>query len=508
MSQLDPGPGRLESSSTWSSSKIIALTWVRAGVESSYMMRRRAFLLSGTAAAAAQSVSFSGKLSLSDLLVRRPFRWRDAENRTSLEYVAISRAGDAIALQVTRPLSAGGRFGGESWGELFDVRGDIWLTNCKLENAKWLSRLAGGAWAPCFSPGGQRLSALTLVGPGRVGLVVWELPRGTCRIFSDPNVEIFLSKFRSHGSAYAAPSALSQLSRQYLWLDDNSILYVDHGPAPQQFLLSSTSLSPTLQAFRDLTERGRSSVRVWNDRSPTCGARSRLAGICLDTGEIGTHYEGDVRGVSLCPNQRSAAVLVATGSYRPTPGKAIDQPLRSTGMDQPMVELKLTLIDLSEPTSARDIEGVTDVGNVAPSRLPRWSDDGSRIAVPVRTSYSDIASTGNDIVWEISAKTGDARKRSASSALDAELLAALIVSDSLNAELLIDKRPQQVRVDDYTSVGEIRGGAWRCAPRQVLFWNAPALTLITPARKIRLPGDYVTVYSPVSGKLRVQGDRG
>jgi dipeptidyl aminopeptidase/acylaminoacyl peptidase len=430
----------------------------------------------------------------------RPFSWSDAANRWNPEHAVISEDGGAIALQVRRPLSAGGKFLGPSWGSLLDTRSDLWLMDGKLGRPAPLSALAGGAWSPWFSPDGKRLSALTLVGPGKVGMAVWDLSRGTYRIFSHVNVELFLAKFRTHRSAWGAPTYFFEVPRQYLWLDETSILFVERGSGAPPSLVGLSGLSSTLLRMRRRTADGKLSVRVWDRDSSPCGAGSRLVRLSCNTGKVETLYEGDVRGVSLSPDRRCLAVMVATGNIHPVPNEPMHWPLMATSaLGDEMVRLKLSLIDLMQAGSARDIEGVAAVGNVAPSRLPQWSTDGSRIAVPVRTTYSDAPSTGNDAAWEVTARTGAARKWSATSALDAELIAALLTTEALNEEAIIKHRPHTIRPQDYLEYGQIQGGAWQCTPWQVMFWNAPTLTLISATGMATVPGRFTSVHPPVVG---------
>lgn len=469
------------------------------GCEMPLMINRRDFIRSAVSTATMAGASAMRMPAYSGWTHGRPFSWSDAANRTNVEHAVIAGDGNAVALQVARPLSAGGKFLGPAWTSLLDSRADLWMLDEKLAHARPFALLPGGAWSPWFSPDGKRLSALTLVGPGRVGVVVWELSRGTYRILSEPNVEIFLAKFRTGQNAYGAPTDYLQVPRQYLWLDENSILLVDRGTTPPLGLLTISSLSSTVEANRQRTQKGLTSVRVWDERSPTCGATSRLVKMAVDTGKIDTLLHGDVRGVSLSPSRRWLAVMMATRNIPPVPDRPMRWPLLATsGGDDAMVELKLMLLDLTLPISAQEIAGVIAVGNVAPSRLPQWSADSSRVAVPVRTTYSDAPSTGNDNVWEFTLGTASAQKWAASSALDAELLATLLTTEGLNTKAVLDRRPQNIRPEAYGNlVGQIKGGAWCCTPRQVMFWNAPTLTLISCAGIRTLPHQFTSVQPPV-----------
>ena len=459
---------------------------------------RRVFLRSAAFAGCLSALSAARVSALNQGRSKRPFRWDDAYRRATVEHAAIAENTDAIALQVARPLSARGKFFGPSWTSLLSPRADLWLLNGEMECAARLSVLPGGAWSPCFSPDGQRLAALTLVAPGKVGMVIWELSQRTYRTFSEPNVELFLAKFRTARSAYGGPTTFFQVPRQYLWCEPNSILYVDHGPVHPEWVLAFSSITSKLQGMRRRTADGRRSVRVWSDGSPTCGAGSRLVRVMCDTGKMETLYEGDVRGVSLSPNGRWLAVVIATENIRPIPDEPVSWPLlATTGFDDAMVELRLRLVDMLNPGKVREVEGITAVGNVAPSRLPRWSADSCSVALPVRRTYSDAAATADDAVWVVNAATGAARMWRASSALDAELLVAMLTTEGLNADKVVARRPQKLRLEDYIVGGQIRGGAWRCAPGQVLFWNAPELTLLTSGHIESLRGNFVSVQPTV-----------
>lgn len=460
-------------------------------------MDRRAFL--GWLAATMASTAASAASRKAPLLAstHRPFRWQDAESRVEVDQLAISDDGGAFALLVQRPLNAPGAFAGPARPGSTDFRGDLWTLNQELGAPRRLDLGARGAWSPCFSPGGGSLAAMTLVGPGKVGFVIWRLATGEHRLLAEPNADIY-AKFRSARLAYAAPSGFFQIPRSYLWLDDTSMLYLDRGSQPQQLELAASSLSTTVRELRERTANGLPSMRLWDADSPTCGVGGRLARIACDTGRVDVLYEGDIRGVSLSPDRRWLAVISATRRLPPTPNEPMPAPLRLTTVgDDPLVEWKLAIVEISQPGKAWEADGITGVGNVAPSRLPVWGADSAHLALPVRRTYSDAPSTGDDAAWEVWPATRRTRQWAASSALDAELVAALLATEGLDTPSVIDGRPQKVRPEDYTTVGQIKGGAWQCAPGRVLFWNAPSLTLFSPAGAVSLPGNFTLVQPTV-----------
>jgi hypothetical protein len=464
------------------------------------LLRRRDFIASAAAVTATTGVSNVRGLSSLRSSKGRPFDWRDADNRASANVLAISPDGAKFALQVTRPLSDGPPYYADSTeprGNL-DLRGELWLLGASLKSGERISLGGRGVWSPSFSPDGRHLAALTLTGPGRVGLVLWDLRTGKSRLILNYNVEIYFTTFRTAWSAYATPGGVFAVPYRYVWIDATSILFVDHGPDPQEFFLRATEQTSTLAAFRQRTIAGQESARVWNGESATCGAGGRLIRLACDTGDAQVIYDGDIRGVSVSPDTRSAALLVATSSLAPIPNAPVQAPLGLTEIDEPMVRMKLTLSGLTSGATPADVAGVTAVGAVPPGRLPVWTEDSARVVVPVRESYSDSRATGDDAAWEVTRGTHEARRWPAHSALDSELLTALLSTHGLNNEAVLNRRPIAVTPGDYW-MGQVRGGAWRCSPSHVLFWNSPALMLIGPDRMAAVAGDFTAVQPPVNG---------
>jgi len=101
-------------------------------------------------------------------------------------------------------------------------------------------------------------------------------------------------------------------------------------------------------------------------------------------------------------------------------------------------------------------------------------------------------------VWEITESTGEARKWPASSALDAELLATLLMVGPAHSVRTMSDRLHGIQTQGSPALaGQLRGGAWRFGSGQVLFWNAPNLTLIGTDRALRLSGKFSSVQPPV-----------
>lgn len=464
--------------------------------KSSMLMNRRLFiaLLAASGASTRASAAFSGNSLESGAL--RPFGWSDAESRVSVNWVTVAPEGNRFVVQVTRPLSEGGFFAQPAtprWN--CDLRGELWLLDKALDLPRRLSSGRLGVWLPSFSPDGQRLAALTSADPGKVGLVVWELNSGQERHFLDCNLDIYFAHFRNASSACAAPDGSLGTPHRYLWVSPTEIIFVDHGQVPQQFDLARSDLSATLQAFRERTFGGHYSARIWTDGPAPCGRGAKLLKLDCVSGSLRTIFCGDVRGISVSPDSLSAALLVATKSLPPVENAPVDPPLGVNGLDDPMVRLGFTVVDIGSGRRRQDFEEVEAVGAVPPGRLPLWSKDGMRVVVPVRTTYSDKPSTGDDAAWEIFVNTRARKRWPAASALDAQLLAALLTTPGLNCKAVIERRPTEVTQDDYVG-GQIRGGAWSCSPTHVLYWSAPSVVLIGAAHTLTLPGNFASIQAP------------
>jgi hypothetical protein len=132
--------------------------------------------------------------------------------------------GKSFVVEVTYPLSDGGRFVGPSL-RLFDARGELWILDEELRSPKRIGRIPGGAWAPSGFPKDKRLAALTLLASDGIGFAVWELKSTRLGTVTAVNVEAFLAKFRTAESAYGGPRGFFQVARQYVWLDEMSLLF-------------------------------------------------------------------------------------------------------------------------------------------------------------------------------------------------------------------------------------------------------------------------------------------
>lgn len=398
---------------------------------------------------------------------------------------------------MTRPLSAGGVYGGFARRDI-QPRGEIWILDPRLDHPRCLSLGDLWAWAPSFSPSGARLAALVSAGDGRVGLTVWEMHTGNSRMFPDIDLDIY-GTFGGGGEFEARPSAEGQFQKQFLWNGDDEIIFAQSGGQGPQFELDITSASRTYESLHERSSRGVASVRVWGKTAPVCGSTRNLARIKCTTGEVQTLYRGATRGASMSPDCKWLAALVATGHATLPASELVTPAVFSTSVgDDPLVSLALVLIELNGPGIPRRMDGFSAVGVVVPRRLPRWSPDSQRLAVPARCRYTSELSSGDDACWCVSIDTMQVKKWQASSALDAELLAALSVAvPGDRVEETLQGRPALSRAPSAKlRAGESPGAVWNHGAH-VAVWDHEWLTLFQGSGWRRVIGGCRSVFAPV-----------
>jgi hypothetical protein len=460
------------------------------------MHTRRTILRWGVALAATLRVSGAlAGTALQSSPNRRPFRWVDAYRRSEVERAAISSNG-YVAVQVTRPMAAGGSYGGISSRDI-QPRGEIWLLNDRLDAPIRLFLGDLWSWAPSFSPRGTRLAALISRGDGRVGLVVWELPNARARVFLKRSVDIS-GHFSCDGKVEGQPSIEGQMPKQFAWLDDETLLFLQTQTEKAQFELDITNAARTYASLWRRTSSGGTSVRVWSDSSPVCGAGLGIAKFDCKTGAIETIYRGAVRGVSISPDRRWLAALIAANHLKLAPDEPMSPGLRYFSIgDDPLVSLSLVRIDLTGQLPPAGVAEFCGVGVVAPRRLPVWASDSQSFAVPARCRYASTVSAG-DVCWQVEAATLHVRRWDARSALDAELMAALLASiPESAAHASVTQRTELGRAPAMKlRVTQGEGSVWSYGRSYVALWDRTTITLMGPAGSATVPGAYSAVYAP------------
>jgi hypothetical protein len=424
------------------------------------------------------------------------YGWDDALQRTQIEGASASPTGDYVVVEVTRPLGAGGRYGG--WARpAIRPRASLLLFRQGQHDPTHLTNDDHWTWAPDFSPQETWLVSLASLGDGRAGFAVWDLRTDQRRLFLNADVEIY-AHVSTNNIAQARPAGVLELPRQFGWLDENTILFVQAGEDRGLFDQAIGSEELIYSQLHRSAHLGDLAVRVWNQDSPTCGIGRQLAKLDIRTGEVSRLYGGDIRGASVSPDGRWIAAICATGHLRIAPDKPMEFPIPATASaNDPLVKLTLVLIDSRGELPPRVIREFDAVGNVAPSRLPIWSDNSRHLAVPIRSAWSSSLSSGADAALMVSVEPLATRRWLARSALDAELIAALGVAlPESGVDAAIAVRPRVSESTRPERIGQIPGAVWKVSERVVL-WNDDELSVIDASGIESIAKDCTVVNAPV-----------
>lgn len=431
--------------------------------------------------------------------VRRPLDWSDICTRSEIERIAMAPGGGTVAVQVTRPLGGPGRHGGVSERHI-QPRGDIWILDDNLRNPRLLDLQGLWAWAPAFSPRGRYLASFVSRSGGLVGIVVWSMKDLSAKMHPDINANIG-THFRCGDVSEGEPSIYGDIPRQFAWLDEENILLVQSGDEELAF---ERELEGALETYPRLWERsagGVAAVRVWNSQSPVCGTGRTIARLEWRTGALTPLYKGDVRGVAVSPSRDRLAVVVATGRLSLPANQPVPPALGyMTPLDDPAVTLGLVRISVADGI-ARAVEGISAVGALPGRRLPLWSTDGKSFALAARNSYSSRSGEDGDVCWQVDAADLRVTRWQAKSALDADVMAALMAATPhLEAASAIENRGAFGTTTPYAlSVSSSAGMVWKVGDAGVAVWDRHVLSVILGRRVQRLPKGYISVYPATSG---------
>ena len=399
-------------------------------------------------------------------------RLDDFLNLTELGAVRPSPDGTLLALEVYRPRNVEVQTNDAE-------RQDIWLI--EVATGK-VTRLTDGAmdaraaWSPIWAPDSQRLAMLHSDG-SRMQPAVWHRSTGKLSVISERSVD-FQVNFGKSRSGIGA--------REWgVWVDAGTMMMQFQAAGRSRDDRSAATARPEAvwnELWSDLGA-GQASVTVWDSRHPkVCGRENVLATVDVANGRTTELVSGAVRAVSLSPDRRFAAAVLAT---RP---KGYDRSaLMASVLDYNQtytdahVETELRVVDLVARKDLGPALGVGGVNFISPRRFPRWADDSGMVAVPV---YSG---PGQNATVSVAVPGLQVQRMQASSTLDAEVLAELLSLNGGNPES-VATRTQFGAAD---MVPAERLGSWGFR---------------VPGRVLRTPRGQVAV--SLDGKLRVLDSTG
>jgi hypothetical protein len=426
----------------------------------------------------ARAVGLQGK--------KHEYGWDDAALRQEPEAAVISSTG-SIALQITRPLAAGGKYGGVT-GRFIQPRGEIYLLSTD-GNSRKLTQGSAWHWSSQFSPDGRQLAALTCLGDSRIGLTVWDIETGLSTEFWGSNVDPY-ARFSANGGSESKPTPTGEMPRQFAWLGDSRIAYVSRGGEALQYDAEPLYDTADLDARRRRAAGGQFSARVWTDASPTCGAGRALHTLDVRSGEVSTLLTADIRGVVISPGLDRAAILFARSRALPP----LNQPFQTdprylTVVDDPFIRAGLSIVELAPSKRELEIPAFVSVGPVTAQSLPYWDESAGLIRVPVWSTYGAASNEGANSCFLVNISTGVTTKIRTKNALQASLLSAGFQGD----------------LDEFAK--ELGPGAsyrvWPCKNGRVVVWCNSQLFFCDSRKVHSIQGNFDGVYAPIFSENRV-----
>src|SRR5579863_325218 len=390
-----------------------------------------------------------------------PWRTPTIDDFLRLSELGVTKAspdGTLLAVEVARPRSRS-----PETGNADGDRTDIWIVELETGRPTQITNGAesGSAyWSPIWSPDGHRLAFLTNEGHLYSRVAIWQRNTGKVTIVDGRRSIDIRSNF---GGSWL----VAQWRKWGEWINSTTLLTVF---MPEEELADSYRFGGAENPAADWgprwarTSRGEVSVTVWDNRKVfVCGSEDTLATIDVENGTVHELIHGAVRAVSLSPDRRYIAVIVAT---KPLPVLGIDGPMQVDEMNgfnpDTHVETDLRVFDLRFQRDLGVVSGAEHLNFLSPRRLPRWTPTGEAFAVPAHHA------AGSDAVYYVTVPSLTLQTVAARSMLDAEVLAELLVQSQRDTPLSnrADKRPLYAPAGP-TMFGSVPGDMFRLYDHRV-----------------------------------------
>lgn len=287
--------------------------------------------------------------------------------------------GAFLVVEVTRPRTSLARTGEAPWMML----SDLWLIDLVRGETRQLTsgaRTGDATWEPIWSPDSRRIAYLTNAGDGLPRAAWMDVRTRRGGLLSERGVDIEVN--------FGSRSPFSAERRVWgAWIGADRFLLA--ASAPGDVVAQARTMAPELVVPPRWAQRraGQAATTVWDSASNTqCSANTSL--LSFDVGARSRAREllvGAVRAVTLSPDQRQAAIVLATGALAPPAVSVLDPEMNYHNLD-PRVHTRLDVLRLDGATARSVQTEAMEVRFQSSDDAPRWSRDSSAIFAPSRAA--------------------------------------------------------------------------------------------------------------------------
>lgn len=307
--------------------------------------------------------------------------------------------GSMLAVEVMRPRALPSRP-----GDHLEARADLWLLDIKSGQIRQLTSGAAdksAAWSPIWSPDSRRLAFLTTARDG-LPRAAWIDVRSASRgLLSERGIDVEVN-FGSR-SPYFGDARIWGA-----WVNNSEFVAatLPQGQVNPIFRASAPDLvfPPLWERTRD----GKAAVTVWDSKTnPSCNPDTSIMAMAVGSRVLERKLTiGSVRAVTISPDRRTAAAIVATGALSPPTLGQFDREFTFQNLD-PRVRTQLSLIGLTGTPTERKASAASGFRFQSADDAPRWSPNSRALYAP-RFEVTDN-SAGNFCVEDIGISNGKAR---------------------------------------------------------------------------------------------------
>lgn len=289
--------------------------------------------------------------------------------------VRASPDGAFLAVEVMRPYTSRARIGVTSSMSL----SDLWLVDMSSGQTRQLTSGAQdgtSAWEPIWSPDSSKIAYLTNAGDGLPRAAWMDVRSRRGGLLSSRGVDIEVN-FGSR-SPYNGDRRLwgAWISRER---------FIMAASAPGELSPQARTMAPELvyAPLWSQARNGEAPVTVWDSASNLqCSTRTSL--LSLDVGARPRESElfvGSLRAVTLAPDRRHAAMVLATGALAPPSLGVIDREMNYSHLD-PRVHTQLAMLALRGRSATNVATQTTGVRFQSAIDAPRWTSDSNWLFAP------------------------------------------------------------------------------------------------------------------------------